>query len=96
MEGDVLMFAGYSVPVLISFALGIVFKMVPSIRDRFKTLVAIVVGVVLSIGAMYYNAEPGSMIGFKMYVDYILHGVMLGASATGLYELQRSVVKPRT
>ena len=84
----------YTLPVILSVFLGIVFKVWASIPDRFKSLVALALGTVLGIIAMYYNREPPFTI--KVWIDYILFGFMAGASAVGLYEAGRAVYNPRT
>lgn len=94
--GNEVTLAGYAVPFLLSLVLGIIYKLLPVINDRYKTPLAMIVGVILSIAAMFYNKEAGTPLSGKMWIDFILYGVMLGASATGLYELQRSVRKPRS
>ena len=83
----------YSLPVILSVFLGIVFKIWASIPDRFKSLVALAIGTILGIVAMYYNREPPFTI--QVWIDHILFGFMAGAGAVGLYEASRSVYNSR-
>ncbi len=50
------------------------------------------VGLLLGIGAMLYTELPVTP---KLVIDYLLVGLMIGASAIGLYEGQKSVTNPR-
>jgi len=85
---------GYAVPVIMSIVLGAIYKFA-YVAKRWKTPISIGVGIILGIFAMFYNKDPEVAVTFKMWVDYMLYGVMLGASATGLYELQKSAREPR-
>jgi len=83
----------YSVPVLLTVLLGIVYKVVPAIPDKWKSLVAIGAGILIGVMAMFYN-EPA--ITAKVIIDYILLGLMAGAASIGLYEgLYRTATNPR-
>jgi len=93
-EVEELTLAGYSVPILVSIILGLFYKFVPSIPDRLKTPLSVLFGILLGIVAMYYNKE--GPLDFRIWIDHILYGMMVGTSATGLYELQRSALKPRS
>jgi len=86
-------FGQYALPVILTVVLGIVYKVVPfPIPDRFKALVAVALGIGLSLLWVPYSGLPWTIV---HVVDYVLHGLMVGASAVGLYELQRTVTKPR-
>ena len=82
----------YSLPVILTVILGVTYKVVPAIRDRWKSLITIGVGLLLGIGAMLYTELP---ITLKLIIDYLLIGLMVGAAAIGLYEGNRSVRNPR-
>lgn len=85
---------GYAVPVIMSIVLGTIYKFT-TIEKQWKTPISIGVGLILGILAMFYNKDPEVAVTVKMCIDYILYGIMLGASATGLYELQKSARGPR-
>ena len=83
----------YALAPLLTVILALIYKFVPvEFPDRFKALIAIGFAIGLSIAAAFYK---GLDITFIVVVDYALHGLMLGASAVGIYELQRTVTKPR-
>jgi len=82
----------YSLPVILSIILAIIYKVVPSIPDRFKALMAIGCGIVLGLLAMIYGTDTYTA---KVIINYAIAGLMAGAAAVGLYETQRIVKKPR-
>ena len=82
----------YSLPVILTVILGVIYKTVPAIPDRWKSLMTMGVGLLLGIGAMLYTELP---INPKLIIDYLLVGLMIGASAIGLYEGKRTFINPR-
>ena len=82
----------YSLPVILTIVLGCIYKAVPTIPDRWKSLITIAVGILLGIGAMFYSELA---ITPRVVIDYLLVGLMVGAAAIGLYEGKRAVVNPR-
>jgi len=84
-------FGQYALPVILMVVLGIIYKFV-TFTDKYKTAIACAAGMVLGLVAIPYNGLPFTVVNI---VDYSLYGLMVGASATGLYELQRTVRKPR-
>ncbi len=82
----------YSLPVILTVILGVIYKTVPAIPDRWKSLMTMGVGLLLGVGAMLYTELPVTP---KLTIDYLLVGLMIGASAIGLYEGQKSVTNPR-
>jgi len=94
MEGDVLKIGQYGAPVLIMIFLQMFYKIVPgAVGDRWKSIVAAVFGTLLGVVAVFYNGEAFTV---KAIVDYCLSGFMSGLAATGLYEVQRSAIRPRS
>ncbi len=86
-------FGQYAVPVILTVVLGIIYRLVGAgIPDRFKAVIAVVCGIGLGVLAIPYNGMPWSVVNI---VDHVIYGLMVGASAVGLYELQRTVTKPR-
>ena len=85
-------FGGYAMPVVLSVFLGFFYKLVGAIPDRFKACVAVICGMALGNLGLAYKGLEWTVVNI---VDYNLWGFMAGASAVGLYELQRTVTKPR-
>ena len=83
----------FSLPVILTIVLGVIYKAWPAIPDRWKSLITIGAGLLLGIGAMLYTEQP---ITPKLVIDYLLVGLMVGAAAIGLYEGKRAVINPRT
>lgn len=75
----------YTIPVILMVVLGVIYKIFTSIPDRWKALIAICVGIVIGIVAMFYNVAV-AVIGIKIVINYVLLGLMAGAAAVGLYE----------
>jgi uncharacterized membrane protein YadS len=82
----------YSLPVILTVVLGIVYKLFPVIGDSYKALVAVFIGALLGVVAMLYGAE---LVTAKIVIEYIIAGFMAGAAAVGLYEAQKAIRKPR-
>jgi hydrogenase/urease accessory protein HupE len=84
----------YSLPILLTVILGICFKLIgEGLADRWKSIIALVLGLGLGLLAMVYNQEaPYTWV---VVIDHCLFGFMAGAAAVGLYEAQRSVMRPR-
>jgi len=83
----------YSVPVLLTVLLGIIYKVIPTIPDKWKALVAICAGIAIGMMAMFYN--EAAFTG-KVIIDYVLLGLMAGAASVGLYEgVYKTATKPR-
>lgn len=57
--------------------------------NRVKPWIAVSIGVALGVIVMYYNLAVGTVVGFKMIVDYVLYGFMTGATAVGMYEMTK-------
>lgn len=84
-------FGQYAIPVVLAVVLGFIYKF-KTFSDRYKTLISVLVGIALGLIAIPYNGLPFTVVNV---VDHAIYGLMVGASATGLYELQRTVTKPR-
>lgn len=85
-------FGGYAMPVVLSLILGIVYRFTGVIPDKWKALVAIVCGMALGNLGLAYAGLGWTVVNL---VDYNLYGLMTGAAAIGLYELQRTATRPR-
>ncbi len=83
----------YALAPLLTIILALIYKFVPvEFSDKYKALIAIVLAIALSIVAALYKGLDMSVV---VIVDYSLYGLMLGASAVGIYELQRTATNPR-
>ena len=84
MDPEAITLGKYSLPVVLTILLGLVFKNT-TVKDSFKPFIAAGCGIVLGIIAMFYNESI--TISFPLVVDYLLAGAIAGTSATGIYEL---------
>jgi len=84
-------FGQYAVPVILTVILGIIYKFIP-FGDKYKALIAVIIGIGLGVLAIPYKGMPWTVVSL---VDHVIYGLMVGASAVGLYELSRTVTKPR-
>lgn len=91
---DEITFGPYAVPVILSVLLGLVYKVSGegNIPDRIKPLIAILFGIALGLLSIGYEGIGWTM---KAIVDRVIHGLMTGASAVGLYEIARTAYRPR-
>jgi len=85
-------FGQYALPVVLMLLLSIAFKFVPTVQDRWKSLVALLAGLGLGMLAILYQGLPWTVVNV---VDFGLYGLVQGAAATGLYEVTRAVARPR-
>ena len=84
-------FGQYAIPVILTVVLGLIYRLVV-VLDKFKAVIAVGIGVVLGMIAIPYGGLEWTIVNV---VDMIIYGLMVGASAVGLYELQRTVTNPR-
>ena len=90
---EVVKFGQYGLPVLLTVFLGLVYNFIgDKIQDRFKSLIAVGLGVGLGILGLAYNSMPWTVANVT---DYALYGFMVGASAVGIYEVSRVKRNPR-
>jgi len=86
--------AGYAVPVILTIIMALIYKFIPVISDRYKALITIGVAVVLAVVSMAYNVAEA--ITAKIVIEHVLGGIILGASAIGVYEGARTFLNPRS
>jgi len=82
----------YAFPVILTIILGMIYKIIPSIPDRIKVVISVLVAMTLSLIPIAYK---GILWTFPVIVDHLLYGIMAGASAAGIYELSRAIRNPR-
>ena len=81
-SGGDISFGQYSVPVIITVLLAIVFK-TTTVADGAKPFIAIGLGIAFAVmGIFYAGLQPT----FPVVVDHVLYGLMTGAAAVGLWE----------
>lgn len=85
-------FGGYAVPLVLTVILAIVYKFI-TFGDQYKALLAVMTGILLGILAIPYKGIDWTVVSI---VDHALYGFMTGAASVGIYELQRTVTKPRS
>ena len=90
MDANSVMLGKYSLPFILSIILGLIFKRADTIPNDIKPYIAMAVGCVLGIAAMFYNEAYGA-IAFPMVADYVLAGGMAGSAAVGIYEASKAV-----
>lgn len=85
-------FGQYAIPVILTVVLGLFYK-VMVVPNKWKSPLAVGVGIFLGLVALPYNGLDWTLVNI---VDHVIYGLMMGASAVGLYELQRTVTNPRS
>jgi hypothetical protein len=80
----------YSLPVLLSILLSIVYKFAPdNLADKWKVLISVGAGTLLGLLGLFYNDIP---LTAKNIIDYLLYGAFsVGCAATGIHQIQRKV-----
>jgi multisubunit Na+/H+ antiporter MnhB subunit len=80
----------YGIPALLTVILMVVYNYLGTekIGKRGKPLIAMGLGIILSLIALKYKGLPFTFINV---VDYFLYGLLQGAGAVGLYEGQKAV-----
>lgn len=91
-----------TLPFILTFVLGWVFVNISpdgdpaSISNRAKINASYVIGIVLGIALMFYESKlsiPETALDYKLWVKYILIGLLVGASAIGLNQAQKAYQK---
>jgi hypothetical protein len=99
---DEIQIGQFSLSVILYVALGIFFKGFPNkvdgekvscrVTDRWKAPVAVGLGMGLGLVGMMYSSLEWTA---PNVINYLVSGFLSGASAVGLYEIQRSAIRPR-
>lgn len=85
-------FGGYALPVVLTVILSFVYRVI-TVGDRWKAPIAVLCGIALGLVGLAYNELPWTVVNI---VDFVLYGFMTGAGAVGIYEMTRSVTRPRS
>lgn len=84
-------FGKYALPVILMVILSLIYKVI-AINKGWKPIIAVCLGILLGILGIVYNGYDWTA---KIVIDHVLYGLMMGASAVGLYEIQAKVKRPR-
>ncbi|MFA7000273.1 MAG: holin [Candidatus Paceibacterota bacterium] len=90
MQGEA-MLGQYGITVILTVILSLFYRG-SSLDNRWKPLIAILIGMALGVVAMIYQGTPFAA---RPLIDALLGGFMSGASMVGLYEGFRAVARPR-
>lgn len=84
----------YGVPALLMIILMVIYNYIgeDKISNRVRPLIAIGLGIILSLVALGYK---GLGFSFINVVDYFFYGLLQGASVVGLYEGQKAFRKKK-
>jgi hypothetical protein len=83
----------YSLPFILTAILGLLYKWAgDKIPDRFKPVIAAILGTALGYVALIYSGKPQEG---KVIIEYLLFGFISGLGAVGTYELTRVAYNPR-
>ena len=86
-------FGGIGLSVILTITLAVIYKIFDNrIPDKYRAGIAVVLGVGLGLLNIPYSALACTI---TCVIDNSIHGFMIGASAVGLYELQRTATNPR-
>lgn len=85
MDASELTIGAFGVSVVLSVLLRLVYNTF-EVGNRAKPWIAIVMGIMLGILALFYVGDPCT---FQLVVDYTAKGFMTGATAVGLYEITK-------
>jgi hypothetical protein len=92
MDPDTIMLGKYSLPVILSLILGLIYKRT-KVADDMKPYISIGCGILLGVASMFYMEV--SPITFPVVSDFVLAGAMAGFAATGIYETTKPSAKSR-
>lgn len=81
------MIGGYSLPVLITVFLAIVYSTF-NVPKKYKPLISVLLGICIGVLSMFINHVVRTP---ENVAQYIVVGLMSGAAASGLYSSQKSV-----
>lgn len=91
---DDILIGTYGLSVLLTVIMGIVYKFfeqgdgTSSLKDKWKTIIVVVVGMGLSVLGLLYKGEIPQT---KIVIDYLVTGFMSGATSIGLWHVLGSV-----
>ena len=81
----------YALPPVLMVLLSLLYK-TADVSNTWKPWIAVVLGVGLGMVALLYKGDLWTV---QAVTDHTLYGLMTGASAVGLYEIQRTATNPR-
>jgi len=82
MNEDLVKFGGYALPFLMTAFLAVIYQF-HAFSDKMKNLIALLLGIGLSILFLFYKGIPYNIVNI---VDYVIYGFLQGAAAVGLWK----------
>ena len=89
METD-MAFASVQVSFIIAIFLVIVYSYFPTLHNKWKIGIALILGVGFGLLKISYDGLPWTVVNV---VDNLLQGFLVGASAVGIDQMRRNVIK---
>ena len=84
-------FGGVGASLIITIVLSIAYNFLPNMDNKWKILVAVLLGLGFGILKIPYEALPWTVVHI---VNSLLQGFLVGAGAVGLDQMRRNVTKP--
>jgi len=81
-----LQIGSFGLSVILSILLRMIYGTV-EVQNRYKPWIAVIIGIGLSLVAMFAAGIPCILV---TIVSYVTQGFMTGATATGIYEMTKS------
>ncbi len=81
---------GYAVPVVLNLLLLVFYKIAP-LGDRWKPVIAIVIGMGLTM--MVLKGQYNNPWTWKHVTDFLVQGFMYGCAVVGIYEFKKAFTK---
>ena len=82
MNEDLVKFGGYALPFLMTAFLAVIYQF-HTFTDKWKNLIALLLGIGLSILFLFYKGLACNIV---TIVDYVIYGFLQGAAAVGLWK----------
>lgn len=89
---EVLQIGQWGLPAILTVLLALFYKTFESMPNKIKPWIAVALSIILSLVALQY---AGKSWDFKTVTEYVLYGIMMGAAAVGIYEVSRTIYRPR-
>jgi len=86
-------FAGITMSALLTLIMSFIYYLLgDKISDRYRAAIAVVVGIGLGLLNIPYTGIDCTIV---VVVNSVIAGFTIGLSSVGLYEIQRTVTRPR-
>lgn len=84
-------FGGIGASLIITIVLAIFYNFMPDIENKWKILIAILLGIGFGLLKIPYDLLPWTVVNI---VNNLLQGFLVGAGAVGLDQMRRNIKKP--